>query len=40
MAEHTIRVEVDAAKNELAKFTQFAPKAYITKTEIYMGCIH
>ena len=30
----------DAAKNELAKFTQFAPKAYIAKTEIYMGCIH
>lgn len=30
----------DEAKNELAKFTQIAPKAYIAKTEIYMGCIH
>ena len=30
----------DEAKTELAKFTQFAPKAYIAKTEIYMGCMH
>jgi hypothetical protein len=30
----------EEAKTELAKFTQFAPKAYIAKTEIYMGCIH
>ena len=25
---------------ELAKFSGMAPKAYIAKTEIYMGCIH
>jgi hypothetical protein len=28
------------AKNELLKLSGFAPKAYIAKTEIYMGCIH
>jgi hypothetical protein len=30
----------EEAKTELAKFSGFAPKAYIAKTEIYMGCIH
>src|SRR4030095_10167746 len=28
------------AKSELVKFSGLAPKAYISKTEIYMGCIH
>jgi hypothetical protein len=28
------------AEKELLKFKPFAPKAYIAKTEIYMGCIH
>ena len=28
------------AENELLKFRRFAPKAYVAKTEIYMGCIH
>ena len=28
------------AENELLKFRRFAPKAYVVKTEIYMGCIH
>ena len=30
----------EAAKTELLKFSGFVPKAYIAKTEIYMGCIH
>lgn len=30
----------EKAKTELMKFNGFAPKAYIAKTEIYMGCIH
>jgi hypothetical protein len=30
----------EEAKTELVKFSSFAPKAYIAKTEIYMGCIH
>jgi hypothetical protein len=30
----------DEAEQELLKFKPFAPKAYIAKTEIYMGCIH
>jgi hypothetical protein len=30
----------EQAKTELVKFNGFAPKAYIAKTEIYMGCIH
>jgi hypothetical protein len=30
----------EEAKTELVKFRGFAPKAYIAKTEIYMGCIH
>ena len=30
----------EAAEKELLKFKPFAPKAYVTKTEIYMGCIH
>ncbi len=30
----------EAAKTELVKFSGFVPKAYIAKTEIYMGCIH
>jgi hypothetical protein len=30
----------EEAKTELVKFIGFAPKAYIAKTEIYMGCIH
>ena len=30
----------EGAKTELLKFSGFAPKAYIAKTEIYMGCIH
>ena len=37
---HLFEDSQDEAKNELTKFTQFAPKAYIAKTEIYMGCIH
>jgi len=28
------------AEKELRKFRRFAPKAYVAKTEIYMGCIH
>jgi hypothetical protein len=28
------------AEKELLKFKPFAPKAYVAKTEIYMGCIH
>jgi hypothetical protein len=28
------------AKSELVKFSGLAPKAYISKTEIYMGRIH
>jgi hypothetical protein len=28
------------AEKELLKFKRFAPKAYVAKTEIYMGCIH
>jgi len=30
----------EEAKTELVKFSGFAPKAYIAKTAIYMGCIH
>jgi hypothetical protein len=30
----------EQANTELLKFNGFAPKAYIAKTEIYMGCIH
>jgi len=30
----------EEAKTELVKFSGFAPKAYIAKTEIYMGCMH
>jgi hypothetical protein len=30
----------EEAKTELAKFSGFGSKAYIAKTEIYMGCIH
>ena len=30
----------DQAEKELLKFQPFAPKAYVAKTEIYMGCIH
>jgi hypothetical protein len=30
----------EEAQNELLKFKPFAPKAYVAKTEIYMGCIH
>ena len=30
----------EEAQQELLKFRPFAPKAYIAKTEIYMGCIH
>jgi hypothetical protein len=30
----------EKAKTELVKFSGFVPKAYIAKTEIYMGCIH
>jgi hypothetical protein len=30
----------EEAERELLKFKPFAPKAYVTKTEIYMGCIH
>jgi len=30
----------EEAKTELVKFNGFVPKAYIAKTEIYMGCIH
>jgi hypothetical protein len=28
------------AEKELLKFKPFAPKGYLAKTEIYMGCIH
>jgi hypothetical protein len=30
----------EEAERELLKFKSFAPKAYVAKTEIYMGCIH
>jgi hypothetical protein len=30
----------EEAKTELVKFSGFVLKAYIAKTEIYMGCIH
>ena len=30
----------EAAKTELGKFSGLVPKAYVAKTEIYMGCIH
>jgi hypothetical protein len=30
----------EAAKTELLKFSGLVPKAYVAKTEIYMGCIH
>jgi hypothetical protein len=30
----------EVAKAELVKFGGLAPKAYVAKTEIYMGCIH
>ena len=30
----------EEAKTELVKFSGFVPKAYVAKTEIYMGCIH
>lgn len=30
----------EEAEQELLKFQPFAPKAYVAKTEIYMGCIH
>jgi hypothetical protein len=30
----------EEAERELLKFKPFAPKAYVAKTEIYMGCIH
>jgi hypothetical protein len=30
----------EQAKTELMKLSEFAPKASIAKTEIYMGCIH
>lgn len=30
----------EEAEKEVLKFRQFAPKAYVAKTEIYMGCIH
>ena len=30
----------EEAKTELLKFSGFVAKAYIAKTEIYMGCIH
>jgi hypothetical protein len=30
----------DEANTELQKFIGFVRKAYIAKTEIYMGCIH
>jgi hypothetical protein len=30
----------DEAEKELLKFKPFASKAYVAKTEIYMGCIH
>jgi hypothetical protein len=28
------------AEDELLKFKPFAPKAYVAKTQIYMGCMH
>jgi hypothetical protein len=28
------------AEKELLKFKPFAPKAYVAKTQIYMGCMH
>ena len=40
IAVAAIRDSQEEAKTELVKFTGFAPKAYIAKTEIYMGCIH
>ncbi len=30
----------EEAQTELRTFAKFAPKAYIAKTQIYMGCIH
>jgi hypothetical protein len=30
----------EEAEKELGKFKPFAPKAYVAKTEIHMGCIH
>jgi hypothetical protein len=35
-----IRESNQEAEQELLKFKTFAPKAYVAKTEIYMGCIH
>jgi hypothetical protein len=35
-----IRNSYEEAEQELLKFKPFAPKAYVAKTEIYMGCIH
>jgi hypothetical protein len=40
IAVAAIRDSLEEAKTELVKFSGFAPKAYIAKTEIYMGCIH
>ena len=30
----------EQAQTELMKLSEFAPKAYIARTQIYMGCIH
>jgi hypothetical protein len=30
----------EEAEQELLKFKPFAPKAYVARTQIYMGCIH
>jgi hypothetical protein len=35
-----IRDSHEDAEKELLKFKQFAPNAYVAKTQIYMGCIH
>jgi hypothetical protein len=35
-----IRDSHEEAEKELLEFRPFAPKAYVAKTEIYMGCIH
>jgi hypothetical protein len=35
-----IRDSHEDAEKELLKFKPFARKAYVAKTEIYMGCIH
>jgi hypothetical protein len=40
IAVAAIRDSQEEANTELVKFSGFAPKAYIAKTEIYMGCIH